>query len=260
MGVLRPRRRGGRGFTLIEVLVAVAVLAALSVIAWVSLNQMFMTQEIISERHERYRMVRMSMNRMATEISMAYMAGPEHGGEIIPGEESLYDDDEEYQQRQWRNRDPIQFGMIGQSEEIHFTAFGHVRTLEDEPASHHGQIGYFLERGVNEEGRSIYRLMRRSSPEFDSDLSRGGSVFLMLPEVEQLRIEYWDAGDTEFGTSREIAQGRWIREWDTTSRRFAGRLPTRVRISLTVPAQGPRGRSETFVTQTTISMSEVLEY
>lgn len=260
MGRLFAARKKARGFTLIEVLVAVTVLAALSIVAWVSLNQMFMTQEIVTERHERYRMVRMSMNRIATEISMAYMAGPDHGGEIVPGEESLYDDDEEYQQAIWRNRDPIQFGMIGQSDEIHFTAFGHVRTMEDEPASHHGQIGYFVERGFNEEGRPVSRLMRRSTPSFDSDLTRGGSVFMMLPEIENFRIEYWDPGETEFGTSREIAQGRWIREWDTTSRRFAGRLPTRVRISVTLPAQGPRGQAETFVTQTTISMSEVLEY
>lgn len=258
MSVVRSSRRG-QGFTLIEVLVAVAVLASLSVIAWVSVNQMFLTQNAITERHERYRMVRMAMNRMATELSMAYMAGPEHGGEIIPGEEILYDEDEEFQRRQWRN-EPIQFGMIGVRDEVDFTAFAHVRTLEDEQASTHAQIGYYLERGISEDGRQINRLMRRSSPVYDSDLREGGTTYLMIPEVVNFELEYWDPGETEFGTAREIAQGRWINEWDTTARRFAGRLPTRIRISLTVPAQGPRDRDETFVTQATISMSEVLEY
>lgn len=257
IALLQARRPAG--FTLVEVLIAVAVLASLSIIAWTSVNQMFVTQEIITERHERYRMVRMTMNRMATELSMAYMVGPEHGGEIIPGEESLYDDDEAFQRLQWR-RDPMQFGMIGQRDRVDFTAFAHVRTLEDEPASHHSQIGYFVQRTIDEEGRSVRRLMRRSSPAFDSDLTRGGTVFVMLPEIEDFRLEYWDAGETEFGTAREIAQGRWVSDWDTTSRRFAGRLPTRIRITLTVPPRGPRDRAETFVTQTTISMSEVLEY
>ncbi len=254
------KRRRVKGFTLIEVMIAIAILAGLSIVAWTSVNQIFTTQDIVTERHERYRMARLSMNRMATEISMAYMAGPDHGGEIIPGEEILYEQDEETQEMQWRNRDPVQFGMVGRDNQLDFTAFAHVRSMEDEKASHHAQIGYFLERHVNDEGQVVNRLMRRSSRNFDDDLTRGGSVYTMIPEVEDLRFEYWDPGEPELGTFREIAQGRWVNDWDTTSRRQAGRLPTRVRITLTLPARGPRDRPLVFVTQTTIEMTEVLEY
>ncbi len=258
MRALRPHSR--RGFTLIEVLIAVTILAALTMLAWAGVSQIFQTQDVVSENQERYRMVRLGMNRMATEISMAYLAGPDHGGEVIPGEESLFESDDEHRERQWRNRDPLQFGMIGSVDQVDFTAFGHVRTLEDERASHHSQIGYFLERGTNDDGQQVTRLMRRSNPNFDSDLDRGGVVYVMIPEVENIRFEYWDPGETEFGTDREVAQGRWITEWDTTNRRFAGRLPTRMRITLTMPARGPRGLPEVFVTQTTVGITEVLEY
>lgn len=258
MRAYRPRKK--KGFTLIEVLIAIAILSALSIIAWTSINQIFTTQQLVTERHERYRMARLAMNRMAQEISMAYIAGPDFGGEIIPGEEILYEDDEDFQMAQWRGREPIQFGMIGRDDHVDFSSFGHVRTLEDEPASHHGVIGYYLERGYDEDGRVVNRLMRRSSTEFESDLTRGGTVYVMIPEVERLKIEYWDPGEPELGTEREIALGRWVNEWDSTSRRFAGRLPTRVRISLTLPARGPRDRPEVFVTQTTIEMTELLEH
>lgn len=250
--------RRGKAFTLIEILIAIAILASLTLIAWRSINQMFITQDIVTERYERYRMARLAMNRMANELSMAYIAGPEHGGEVVPGEEMLYDDDEN--DMMWRNRDPIQFGMIGRSDYVHFTSFAHVRILEDEKASHHAQIGYFLERGYNDDGELIQRLMRRSSTDFDRDLTRGGTVYVMVPEVEGLRFEYWDPGESEFGTDRELAEGRWVNEWDTTRSTHAGRLPPRIRITLTMPARGPRDRPENFVTQTTLEMTELLEY
>ena len=255
------RARRARGFTLVEVLLAITILATLTVITWTSINQMFKTEEVVSERHDRYRMVRLSMNRMANEISMTYLAGPDHGGEVIRGEEVLYDDtDDELDQTGPGFDEPVQFGMIGRGEHLDFTAFGHVRTLEGEKASHHAQIGYFLDTHTNELGEVVTRLRRRMNTNFDDDLTRGGSVHTMIPEVENLNFEYWDAGEPELGTEREIAQGRWVSEWDTTSRQFAGRLPTRVRITLTLPPHGPRGQTETFVTQTTLGMPELLEY
>lgn len=258
-GILEPIRRS-RGFTLIEVLLAVTILATLSAIAWAAISQMFRTEEIVRERHERYRMVRLSMNRMADELSMAYLAGPDHGGEIIPGEEMFYEDDEEFLDRRASFAEPVQFGMIGRDDYVHFTAFGHIRTLEDERASHHAQIGYFVDTHQNENGERVRRLRRRVSTGFDDDLTRGGTVYTMISEVESVRFEYWDAGEPELGLEYEIAQGRWVSEWDTTNSSYAGRLPTRIRISVTLPPHGPRGQTETFVTQTTLGMTEVLEY
>ena len=254
------RRGGQRGFTLVEVLLAVTILATLSVLTWTSISQMFKTEEIVMERQERYRMVRLAMTRMADEISMAYLAGPDHGGEIIRGEEMLYETDARFQGPSARYFEPVQFGMIGRGEHLHFTSFGHVRTVEGERASHHAQIGYFLDTHTNERGDVVTRLRRRASSDFDDDLTRGGTVHTMIPEVEHIRFEYWDAGEPELGTAREIALGRWVSEWDTTSRQFAGRLPPRIRITLTMPPAGPRGETETFVTQTTLGMPEVLEY
>lgn len=259
LGRIRSRR-GTTGFTLVEVLLAITILATLTVITWTAISQMFKTEVIVTERHERYRMVRLAMNRMANEISMAYIAGPEHGGEVIPGEEMLYEDDDRFEHGQARFIEPVQFGMIGRGEHLDFTSFAHVRTLENEKASHHAQIGYFLDTHRNEEGEVVTRLRRRINTNFDDDLTRGGTVHTMIPEVEDLDFEYWDAGVPELGTEREIAMGRWIGEWDTTSSQFAGRLPTRMRITLTMPPHGPRGQTETFVTQTTLGMPELLDY
>lgn len=246
------------GFTLIEVMITLAILAGLTALTWASVSQIFVTRDAVDERFERYQLVRLAMNRMANEIAQAYVAGPQHGGEIIPGEEVLYEGEEE--QLSMQLREPVQFGMIGRDDEISFTAFAHVRVLEDERASHHTQIGYEVRREVNEEGDVVNRLVRRSHTAFVDDILSGGVVHTMIPEVESVEFEYWDPGPVEIGTAREIAQGRWVSEWDTTRRDHAGRLPTRVRITLTMPPIGPRGQPEVFTTQAALGMTELLEY
>ncbi len=250
--------RRPRGLTLIEVLLAITILATMSAIAWTSITQTFQTEEIASERQEFYRMVRLAMNRMSNEISMAYVAGPDHGGEEITGEPLMPEDYEELGDiGMW---EPVQFGMIGRDDELSFTSFAHTRTLAGEKASHHAQIGYELDRYTNDEGRTVQRLIRRYNTNFDDDLTRGGTVQTMIPEVENLEFEFWDPGEPELGTEEELADGRWVSEWDTTSREHAGRLPSRVRITLEMPATGPRDNTETFTTQTTLGMPELLEY
>lgn len=259
---LSKPRRSSSGFTLVEVLIAVSIMAAISVVVWASISNMFETRDFLEERYERFQMVRLSMNRMATEIGGAYLAGPAHGGEPLPGEpEDLKQEDPEDARGARRDmREPVQFGMIGRADRVDFTSLSHVRTLDGERASHHTEIGYFVRRGFAEDGRPVQQLMRRHDTSLDDNIQRGGSVYLMIPEIESIKFEYWDAGEVQLGTSKEVAQGRWISEWDTTRRQFSGRLPPRVRITLTLPAQGPRSKAEVFTTQTQIAMTEVLEF
>ncbi|MBA2664197.1 MAG: prepilin-type N-terminal cleavage/methylation domain-containing protein [Bradymonadaceae bacterium] len=259
------RRAGAAaGFTLVEVLIAVSIMAAITVVVWASVSNMFETRDFMEERYERFQIVRLSMNRMATEIGGAYVAGAAHGGEPLPGEEETGQDEEEEEegaQRARRNyREPVQFGLIGRADRIDFTSFSHVRTIEGERASHHAEIGYFVRRGRSEDGRTVSQLMRRSDTTLDDNITRGGTIYVMVPEIESIKFEYWDSGEVQLGTTKEIAQGRWVSDWDTTRRQFAGRLPPRVRITMVLPPQGPRGLKESFTTQTQIAMTEVLEF
>src|SRR5690554_4765006 len=127
-------RRSTSGFTLVEVLIAVSIMAAISVVVWASISNMFETRDFLEERYERFQMVRLSMNRMATELAGAYLAGPAHGGEQLPGEpEALTQEDPEDARGARRDmREPVQFGMIGRADRIDFTSLAHVRTLDGE--------------------------------------------------------------------------------------------------------------------------------
>lgn len=256
------------GFTLIEVLTAVSIMASLTAVMWISVSSMFQTRDVVTARFERYQIMRVSMDRIARELSSAYLAGPEHGGEEIPGEEEAPQagaqnaNGQDSSAENQRDQDEIiQYGMIGRDDEISFTAFAHVRTIEGEMASQHAEVGYFLERRRTDEGRLVNSLMRREDVTPDDDLTEGGEVYTMIPHVEEIEFEYWDAGPVRLGTKEEVAEeGRWKDQWDTTKSEFAGRMPTRIRITVTLPPENERSEEKTFQTQVQLETTEVLEF
>ena len=251
------------GFTLVEVLIAVGILAGISAAMGLSMQSMFSTRDYFEERYERFQIARNALNRMSAEIASAYMAAPEHGGEPIPGEEPDGQDtsDDGQAELERLQREPIQFGFIGRDDTMSFSSFAHVRTQDGERNSHHAEIGYFVRREQDEDtGRQVQRLMRREDTTYDDDITKGGTIYVMIPEIEEVEFEYWDAGPVRLGTAEEIAQGRWVSEWDTTRTEFAGRLPTRVRIKVTLPPQSARSRADVFTTQAQLGVTEVLEF
>lgn len=255
------RGRPSAGFTLIEVLLAVSILAVITSIMWISVSNMFRTRDFMNERFERYQIMRVSMDRMARELASTYLAGPEHGGEPLPGEEEEAKQAQAESGSSQRMREPVQFGMIGRDDTLNFTTFAHIRTLAGEKASQHAEIGYFTERHRNDEGELVTALMRREDTTVDDDITDGGRIFTMIPNVEEVKFEFWDPGRVKVGTMEEMAEeGRWVDSWDTTRSEFAGRLPTRVRIQVTLPPMDERGREETFTIQSEIGATEVLEF
>ncbi|MFP4599042.1 MAG: prepilin-type N-terminal cleavage/methylation domain-containing protein [Persicimonas sp.] len=254
-----PTGRAPGGFTLIEVLLAVMLLSMLTAISWVGVANMFDTRDWMTDRFERFQIMRVAMDRMAREVSSAYVAGPSHGGEELPGEEAENEGDEDTMARMLT--EPVQFGMIGRDDELHFTNFAHVRSLAGEKASHHAEIGYFTQRDRDPDtGEMVLNLMRREDTSLDDDITDGGTIYLLVPDIEGVEFEYWDPGPVEMGTMEEMAEGRWQDSWDTTRREHAGRLPTRVRMTVTLTPQDPRGNEEVFTIQTQIETSEVMEF
>lgn len=257
----RRHLTSARGFTIIEVLIAIAVLSGLTAVTWVSISNMFRTRDVVEKRAARYQQVRVTMNRMTTELSSAYVAGPELGGKDIPGEEfepvASDDDDAPIP---LTIEEPVEFGMKGRDDRISFTTMAHTRTQPGERSSYHAEVGYYVREKENFEGEMVDQLVRREDTSMDDNLERGGVIYTMLPEVVALEIEYWDAGRVKVGTFEEIAEGRWVDEWDTSRSEFAGRLPTRIRIKLILPPPPLGGENEVFTTQIELPTTEVLEF
>jgi prepilin-type N-terminal cleavage/methylation domain-containing protein len=246
------------GFTIVEVMISIAVLASLTAVTWVSIANMYRTRDVVEARSLRHQQVRVTLDRMSSELASAYIAGPELGGKDIPGEEFQAVNDAEDMALRLQER--VEFGMSGRDDRINFTTLAHTRTQPGERSSYHAEIGYFVRPGEREDGRIVDQLVRRQDTTLDDDIERGGIIYVMLPEVEDIEFEYWDPGPVRVGTFEEMAEGRWVDEWDTSRREFAGRLPTRMRIRLVLPPGPFSTRNEVFTTQVELTTTEVLEF
>lgn len=219
------RSPDAKGFTLLEVMVALSILAVLATLVWSTFSPTMDAKNLAGEQADKYHGLRLAMGRMSSEISMAFIS-------------------DRYDSSRHRER-PTRFVAKDSSDKdtLLFTTMGHERRYEDAKESDQSVVEYRLDR--DPENRDRTALIRREKTVIDEDLEDGGVEVVVATDIEGLNLEYWDPQEKE-----------WAREWDTTRIERAGRLPERVRITLTAP--GDDGKPRKFTTQTTVFMQTPL--
>lgn len=228
----RPTRGDRRGFTLVEVMLAVAILATIVVLTWGTVSSSFRFRRASLDKFDRYRNVQQALDRMNREISMAFVTNV---GQVATS------DDGEIQ---------YQTAFIGRDDELTFTSLAHVRTRADEIASEQCEISYRLERQRGRDGEMQQNLVRREDAPIDNDPEEGGVLYTLMEDVEDITFEYWDG-------TREIGSDAWTRQWNALDD-YEGVLPERVRITIEVKHPLNDRRTIEFVTQTRVAMTEPL--
>lgn len=215
----RRQRSAAPGFTLIEVLVAVALLVTVASALWGGMSLSVRTAQRVSDVNDRYHEGRQIINRMAAELRMAYLRAD------VP----------EF----YREEDPKSFTqMVGSEDEIYFATTAHLRIRADSYESDTAEVHYFLKN----DSSSFYKgqtLFRRESTRVDNHPDKGGTVWPVVQGVKTFKLEYWDE-------TKEIGDDAWQRDWDSND---ASLLPRRVRITLELEAPDGIGKPIRFQTQ-----------
>lgn len=211
-----------RGFTLIEVLIALGILVTVAAILMRSMQLTYETKARVGAINDRYHEGRQVMQRVAREIRMAFLRAD------IPEE--------------LREEDPTFHTQFkGEDDELYFATTAHLRLQANARESDQAEVHYFLKSGGVSD--SPYRgkvLYRRESHRIDDKPDRGGATWPMVEGVKELKLEYWD-------DKKEIADDAWKRSWDTDGE-DPGLLPSRVRITLVLDMGEDRPELR-FVTQ-----------
>lgn len=216
-----------RGFTLIEIMVAAAILAVTTTLVWGTFTGTFRTKSAIEAQSSRYRTVRIALERMAREVSMAFVSQSEDTGQ--------------------QDKRTLFFGKRSSDiDELRFSYFGHQRLYADANEGDTAQIVYYGQRDrenprqlnlVRRETRRLQHLRAENAP---------GQADILCDDVVRLKLDYWDARDK-----------KWREEWNTTAADGQpDRLPSRVRITLTVKDE--RGQEVPFTTEARLAMQEPL--
>jgi general secretion pathway protein J len=204
MNVHPPRSQSG--FTLVEVMIALALLLGMATAMWTTMATSFETKERVSQVNERYHEGRQVMTRMARELRMAFIRAE------VPEE--------------FREEKPAVLTRFkGDSDEIYFASTSHLRIHFGARESDQSEIAYFLGRGDRESGYRGKTLYRRESKRLDGDPEKGGFIWPVLEGVKRLELEYWD-------DEKEIGDDAWQSDWDSHEDQNSPLLPARVRITI----------------------------
>ncbi len=215
-----------RGFTLIEVMVAASILAVMGAIVFGSFERAYKEKQEVEAVDDRYAQVRGALDRMASEISVAFL--------------SEHFDRTRYQQRPtlFKGKDD------GDDDQLIFTALANERFEPDEKTSDQVVLKYSLDRDPDGDYQSLYR---RTNPIIDENAERKGRRQVLCEHVKGLDFKYWDS-----------TQNDWVDEWDASKPEHDGVLPERVKITLKVVDTD--GKVLKFTTQTPIMLTKSLDF
>ena len=215
--------RRARGFTLLEVVVAVGITAMMGVLIAAAFQSGYRTKELVEAEGDRYRALRTGTDRMAREISNAFVS-------------------DHYDTRRYRDQNDRPTNFIGARDRLLFTSMAHQRLYADAKESDQMVVEYFTKSTPTPGGQSKLNLMRREDSILDDRMDRGGTEDVLIENVKRVDFAYWDSDKKD-----------WVDEWDTRRIEKKSILPVRVRI--TISAVDETGREARYVTQARIVLN-----
>lgn len=223
------RARAAAGFTLIEVMIAVAIIASITVLTWGSFQQTFRTKRMVEAKMVRYRAARVAMDRILRDVQMAYLSS-----NVIPGSEQI-------------PRTFFDGTRKGDIDELHFSYFGHQRLYAEAKEADTAAVGYYGLRD-REDSRHM-NLWRKETRRLQADRFENvpGEAEILCDDVVRLELSYYHPDRKE-----------WVETWRTSQADgFPNRLPTKVRVRLVIHDE--HGDELSFQSEARITMFQLLD-
>lgn len=200
-----------KGFSLIEVLVAMSITAILVVSVYFSFSNILLGRSRLRKIMNRERQIYFTLDMIRNDIKNAYLSMnkgvPEETHKTI-------------------------FKSVPDSPVSHLTmtTLNHVRMLADAKQCDQTEIEYFGDM-VGDDNV----LFRRESPWVDDFPERGGNVHPVFTGFKEIKFEYWNPQNKE-----------WVEEWNSESAANINLLPTKVKVTL-IAKEGELGEPDKLI-------------
>jgi len=228
-----------RGFTLIEVLVSIAILAFVMAAVWTAIGQLLDSKERVERRDAVFQEGRVALRKLTDDVQQAFLTpapalstATSEGGVAAPAEVAT------------RPR-PISFFIgddSGERDTVRFTSLSNMRLFKNAKESEQCKVSYGVE--PSKDDTKVQNLVRMFVPALDEKDTVEGTSYVLAENVREFNIEYYDQRKLE-----------WVRAWNTTLLDWKDRLPRAVRVTLSFPDPDEETESIVMMTATMVPLS-----
>ena len=209
------------GFTLVEVVIAVSILAVLSLLTQQSIQQAVRQKTKIQNNLERSSELRSAFKVIERDIQMAFH---HRGVNDLISNNNLANTPNNTPAPDTNTVGSTVFK--GTKDRIDFTSLNNARIYEGSFESDQNEIGYYTAecRKLTKPDETSTCLWRRVSKIIDDDVTEGGAEVVLLENVSNLEFKYYNNKIQE-----------WLEEWSsdqTQDSRTSNRFPDAVEIVL----------------------------
>lgn len=196
-----------RAFTLIEVMVALAIMAVIAALTWGSLSGALQTRDYLDEQDELDRSARIALSRIQRELSLAFLTT---NTTAINSYKTVF----------------VAKDADG-ADQIWFSTLAHRRTIRDSRECDQAEITLWTDDDPDGESGDLV-LLHRESERIDEEPDKGGVVLPLATGVASFDLRYLDP-----------TTGEWRDEWDSQGSETPERLPRAVEIKLVLRGPDP---------------------
>jgi prepilin-type N-terminal cleavage/methylation domain-containing protein len=218
-------RRREAGMTLLEILIAMAIMVTMMALAWQTIGNTGEVKRKFEAFEERNHELRMAVGRIAADLEGAYLSKNEDQNATHP-------------RTMFVSKSGSRFP------DIHFSTLGHRVLWADANESEQTVISYLTRS--DPERRNVTNLIRREQRRLSNDppTEVPAEYDIVLRDIQALKLEFWNWKTLD-----------WQDTWDTTQADGQrGWLPSRVRITVTIKDDNDKDYKLT--TQARILMQE----
>jgi prepilin-type N-terminal cleavage/methylation domain-containing protein len=222
------RRRRQAGLTLIEVMIASAVMVIMMTLAWRTISNTSDSRRTFTRYQERNHELRMALGRAVGDFEAAYLSRNEDMSASHP-------------------RTLFVAKSGSRIPEIRFSTLGHRVLWADANESEQTIIQYLAHDSRENPGQVDWIRSERRRPSNLPHEEEPAEYDVLVRDIQKLELQFWNWKNLE-----------WQDTWDTTqSDGQRGWLPSRVKITITV--KGPDGeRDVKLSSQARITLQEPL--
>lgn len=200
-----------KGFTLLEVLISLAIFSIIGLATVKQISQIQETKNLTAEQLDTYNAVRTALAILRSDINQAFHI--------------RYDDlGEENRAAVASSQQAPHTVFDGRKKEVVFTSLSHRNYYRERRESEQTEISYFLQ---TRDGADSPSLMKREATMIDSDLYEGGPIYTILDGVADLEFAYWNP-----------KTGKWVDTWNSDGAEFRDTFPMAVKVRMALLRRG----------------------